>query len=159
MDLPKRKNNRLKDYDYSSAGAYFITVCTEKRKCLLWSDVGATCGRPSETALSSYGKTVRKHIVKLSDTYENVSVDKYVVMPNHIHLIIIILPDENGRPQVAPTVSRAVKQFKGAVTKEIGCSIWQKGFYDHVIRSEREYYSIVEYIRENVVKWDLDCYF
>ena len=156
MALEKRKPNRLKNYDYSSAGAYFITVCTENRRNLLWKNVGANIVRPCENALSKYGEIVKKDIDMISEKYEKVSVDKYVIMPNHIHLIIVISADEIGRPMVAPTISRVVKQLKGAVTKECGFSVWQKGFHDHIIRGENDYNEIWEYIESNPSKWSED---
>ena len=159
MELTRRKANRLQNYDYSSAGAYFITVCIDNHKCILWKNVGANCVRPKDLSLSFYGEIVNRNIEKLSTIYENVFVEKYTVMPNHIHMIIIISADENGRTQFAPTISRVIKQFKGKITKEIGKSIWQKGFYDHVIRDKNDYEKIWEYIDSNPRKWKEDKLF
>ena len=83
-------------------------------------------------------------------------VDNYVIMPNHIHLLLIICADENGRPMVAPTVSRVIQQLKGYVTKRIGYSIWQKLYYDHVIRGREDYNEINKYIHENPARWFYD---
>ncbi len=158
MDLPKRKSIRLKNYDYSQNGAYFVTICVKNRENLLWN-VGATCGRPfTDNHLSNYGIIVDNEINKMRDTYETVIVDKYVVMPNHVHFIIILQNEIDGRPQVAPTISRIIKQFKGSISKQIGFSIWQKLFYDHIIRNEQEYQKIWEYIDTNPLKWEQDCY-
>lgn len=159
MELTKRKAIRLQHYDYSSAGAYFVTICTEKHKYILWKNVGANCVRPNDFTLSGYGEIVNKNIEKLSTVYENIFVEKYAVMPNHIHMIIIISADENGRTQFAPTLSRVIKQFKGTVTKEIGVSIWQKGFYEHIIRNKNDYEKIWEYIDSNPRKWKEDKLF
>jgi len=76
-------------------------------------------------------------------------------MPNHIHMLITI--DTSGRTQFAPTVSRIVKQFKGSITKQIGYSIWQKSFHDHVVRNEEDYLHIWKYIDENPAMWTEDC--
>ena len=73
-------------------------------------------------------------------------------MPNHIHLMLV-LNNDSGRPQVAPTLSRIIQQFKGSVSKKIGKSIWQKGFYDHIIRDEIDYFRHLQYIEENPAKW------
>ena len=109
MELPKRKPNRLKNYDYSQNGAYFITICTLNKKCLLWQ-VGATFGRPQVApVLSHTGRIVDSEINKILKVYRNVCINKYVVMPNHIHMIILISNDEIGRPKVAPTISRIIK--------------------------------------------------
>lgn len=154
MDLPKRKNIRLNDYNYSSNGAYFITICTKNKENLLWKNVGANCVRPlDQLPLSKIGIVVENEIHKLNTIYENIKVDKYQIMPNHIHLIIFIYEDSNGRTQFAPTISRIIKQFKGSITKQIGFSIWQKSFYDRVIRNEKEYQSVWNYIHNNPLKY------
>ena len=154
MDLPKRKNIRLNDYNYSSNGAYFITICTKNKENLLWKNVGANCVRPlDQLPLSKIGIVIENEIYKLNTVYENIKVDKYQIMPNHIHFIIFIYEDSNGRTQFAPTISRIIKQFKGSITKQIGFSIWQKSFYDRIIRNENEYQSVWNYIHNNPLKY------
>lgn len=86
-----------------------------------------------------------------------VTVEQYVVMPDYVHLMIRIHPPENGRPQAAPTLSRIINQFKGAVTKAVGRAIWQKGYYDHVIRNDTDYLRVWDYIQTNPAKWQEDC--
>ncbi|MGN0572506.1 MAG: transposase [Acutalibacteraceae bacterium] len=157
--LPKRKSIRLNGYDYSSCGAYFVTLCTKDKKKLFWNSVGANCVRPNEPPLSEIGKIVDYEINKISTIYNAVVIDKYVVMPNHIHMIIMILADEYGRPQVAPTVSRLVKQFKGSISKQVGFPVWQRSYHDHIIRNQSDYDEIWQYIDENPLKWQLDCYY
>ena len=165
MKLPNRKNIRLTDYDYSQNGAYFITICVKDRHEILWEDtsVGAACGRPmsSEHALSETGLTIDDEINRIGKIYETVKIDKYVIMPNHIHMIIILNDAANldGRPQAAPTISRIINKFKGSITKQIGYSIWQKLFYDHIILNETEYQKVWQYIDENPVKWAEDEYY
>lgn len=147
INQQKRKANRLKDYDYSQNGAYFITICVNDRKPILSSvTVGANCVR-----LSKIGIIIDNELQKINSIYENIFVDNYVIMPNHIHLIIRI--DNDGRTQFAPTMSRIIKQFKGSITKQIGKPIWQKGFYDHIIRDEYDYRIKQQYIDENPIKW------
>lgn len=154
MDLPKRKNIRLNDYNYSSNGAYFITICTKNKENLLWKNVGANCVRPlDQLPLSKIGIVIENEIYKLNTVYENIKVDKYQIMPNHIHLIIFIYEDSNGRTQFAPTISRIIKQFKGSITKQIEFSIWQKSFYDSIIRNEKEYQEVWNYIHNNPLKY------
>ena len=133
-EIQKRKQNRLTDFDYSSPNAYFITVCTKDRKNIFWNNVGAVIGRPEDVILSAAGKIVQKAIEEISTHYVSVSVEKYVVMPNHIHILLQIHSDESGRPMSAPTIQMVVNQMKGAVTKQLGTSVWQKGFYDHIVR-------------------------
>lgn len=154
MDLPKRKNIRLHNYNYSYNGAYFITICTKNKENLLWKNVGANCVRLlDQLPLSKIGIVIENEIYKLNTVYENIKVDKYQIMPNHIHLIIFIYEDSNGRTQFAPTISRIIKQFKGSITKQIGFSIWQKSFYDRIIRNEKEYQSVWNYIHNNPLKY------
>ena len=152
-NLPKRKPSRLNGFDYSSVGAYFITICTQERRNYFWDNVGATIGRPQETELSLYGKIVDEAIHNIPNIYPAIKVDQYVIMPDHIHLLLRIRADEYGRPMVAPTMSRVVKQLKGYVSKKIGVSIWQKLFFDHVIRNKEDYEEHVKYIYENPLKW------
>lgn len=154
MDLPKRKNIRLHNYNYSYNGAYFITICTKNKENLLWKNVGANCVRLlDQLPLSKIGIVIENEIYKLNTVYENIKVDKYQIMPNHIHLIIFIYEDSNGRTQFAPTISRIIKQFKGSITKQIGFSIWQKSFYDRIIRNEKEYQEVWNYIHNNPLKY------
>ena len=98
-------------------------------------------------------------ICGISSHYPAVSVDHYVIMPNHIHLLLQIHSDESGRAMPAPTISVVVQQLKGVVTKQIGHSIWQKLFHDHVIRNETDYLKIWQYIDTNPSKWEEDCFY
>ena len=152
-ELPKRKNTRLENYDYSSTGAYFITICTSERRNYFWNDVGATIGRPQDIQLSKCGMLVYEAINNIPSIYPSLKIDHYVIMPDHIHLLLRICSDEYGRPMVAPTVSRVVNQLKGYVTKSMGVSVWQKLLYDHIIRDREDYEKHVKYIYENPMKW------
>lgn len=158
-DLPTRKPNRLKNFDYSSNGFYFITICTKNKVCMLWNKVGATIGRPQDVVLSEYGEIADKAIKDIHEHYTDIRIDKYVIMPNHIHLLVRINQREVGRPMVAPTISTVIQQMKGIVTKQIGFSIWQKSYHDHIIRNEKEYIKIWEYIENNPLKWKEDCFY
>lgn len=161
LDPPKRKQNRLQGYDYGRPGYYFITICANERAEFFWEassvrSVGAACGRP---LLSVIGLCVQEEIRNLTCVYDALTVDKYVIMPNHIHMILCIHSCANGRPQAAPTVEHAINQFKGAVSKKVGFSIWQRSYHDHIIRSEADYRRIWEYIDTNPAKWREDCYY
>lgn len=159
MELPKRKPNRLKDFDYSQPNAYFITICTKNKEMLFWENVGASIARPEDVRLSKYGKIVVEAIEKISTIYPVITVDNYVVMPNHIHLLLQIHSDSSGRAMLAPTISIVIQQMKGYATKKIGRSIWQKLFHDHVIRDEKGYLKIWNYIEGNPSKWEEDCFY
>ena len=159
MELPKRKQNRLAEYDYSQPNAYFITICTKNKEKLFWENVGASIARPQNMKLSPYGKIVKEAIENIPYIYPAITVDNYVVMPNHIHLLLQIHTDVNGRAMLAPTISKVVQQMKGYVSKKIGASIWQKLFHDHVIRGEQDYLEIWNYIEGNPSKWEEDCFY
>ena len=153
MELPKRKTHRLAEYDYSTPSAYFITVCTGNRKNLFWKDVGAIIDRPKNVPLTNLGVIAQGSIEGISKHYPAISVDHYVIMPNHIHLLLQINTDVNGRSMIAPTISTVLRLMKGTVSRQAGFSVWQKGFYDHVIRNENDYREIWEYIEGNPSKW------
>ena len=109
--------------------------------------------------LSEYGKIVDDQLNSMLHFYNHILLEKYVVMPNHIHLLLQIHTDEDGRPMVAPTASRVVQQLKGAITKRIGHSVWQKLFHDYVIRGEADYLKIWTCIDNNPARWAEDCFY
>ncbi len=173
--LPKRKNIRLKDYDYSSCGYYFITICTKDRQFLFWENndniaagaditvwqtqnkshaVGADIIRPH---LSGCGKIADRAINEIKTHYPHVMVDEYAIMPDHIHLIMKITNDDKyGRMISAPThkpIMTVIGQMKRWVSKEIGFPVWQKSYYEHIIRDEKDYVEKAEYIMNNPLKY------
>ena len=153
MEPPKRKQNRLTEYDYSTPNAYFITICTDNRANLFWKNVGAIIDRPENVPLTNLGAIALQSIIDISKHYPAVKVDNFVIMPNHIHLLLQIQTDGDGRSMIAPTISTVVRQMKGVVSKQAGRSIWQKGFYDHVIRNDKDYQETWNYIERNPAKW------
>ncbi|MDR1800303.1 MAG: hypothetical protein LBQ95_00425 [Lachnospiraceae bacterium] len=166
-ELPTRKPNRLAGYDYSQNGAYFITICAKDREQIFGrittDGVGANCVRPC-VRQSETGNIVLSEIERLNVAYPSVNIDCFVVMPNHVHMIIVIdknggINKNDGRTQFAPTISRIIKQWKGAISKQIGFSPWQKSFHDHIIRNEQEYIKIAEYIENNPKRWADDCFY
>lgn len=150
--MQTRKNNRLKNFDYSSSGTYYITICTKEKKNLFGSIVGAPIGRPF-CRLSDYGKIVDEAINNIEKKYDRARVDKYIIMPDHIHLLLTILHDESGRPMGAPTIPNIINQLKGYVSKKVGFPVWQKLYYDHVIRDQEDYDAKWKYIENNPVSW------
>ncbi len=150
---PKRKPIRIEKYDYSTPGIYFITVCTANRENLFWHDRRGELCSPANVPLSRTGIIVRKELEKLNTIYDSVYVEKYCIMPDHIHIILTISTDADGRTLFAPTVSRVIKQFKGSITKQVGKPIWQKSFYEHVIRNQQDYGAVWEYIENNPLKY------
>ena len=159
MDLPKRKPTRLKNYDYSATGAYFITICTSGRKELLSQIiVGDDAHIVPQNNLTGYGLICEKYINNINIKYENVIVDKYVIMPNHIHLIVF-LHGTMWASSPTRSIEQIIRSFKTMVTKEIGKSIWQRSYHDRIIRGEKEHQKIWQYIDTNVIKWETDCFY
>ena len=163
MERPKRKTTRLQGYDYQTAGYYFITFCTEKKQKLLCEIVGTDVLGGPQVRLTEYGSIAEKHLGAMTDFYRDVKLDSYVIMPNHIHLLLHVSEVESGpsgRP--VPTdspVSRFVGTFKRFCNREIGRNIWQYRSHDHVIRGEADYLRIRAYIETNPVRWQDDCFY
>lgn len=232
-DLPKRKRLRLKNYDYSTPGAYFITICTHNKQCTLSHITGTiqessespvhTVGtihespetpahivgaihessetpahtvvaihesseipthivgaihespqsskspKSPETKLTEYGKII-DNIINHIPEHCKATIDKYVIMPNHIHLIVIINDDEELRAiressaQGRSVISKIIGYIKMNASKEIhnrygNTTVWQRGFHDHIIRDLHEYEKIAEYIYENPIRWQSDCFY
>ncbi|MBN1930718.1 MAG: transposase [Desulfobacterales bacterium] len=196
QEPPKRKSIRLKGYDYSQAGLYFITICTQNRLCLF----GEIKNR--EMVLNNAGMMIKITWNEIPIYYHEFNIHEFVVMPNHVHGIIQIIPnpksnpnpvgagpraclgiDEqptNGQPQgdgqpqgVAPTmsISDVVHRFKTLTTKrytdgvknndwqKFNKKLWQRNYYEHIIRNERSNCQISEYIQSNPLKWQDDTYY
>ncbi len=149
MSVPRRKAIRLEDYDYSTCGAYFVTCCVANQKNLLRNT--ADCDAKSMPALTKIGEAVEHAINNIGSVYSGAEVTKYSIMPDHLHMIVFL----DGSGEKSPNLSEIIRQFKSNVTKRIGQSIWQKSFYDRVIRNEREYQEVWRYIDENELKWKL----
>ena len=162
LDLPKRKPTRLKNYHYSNDGYYFITICTDNRKILFGNIVGQGLA-PAEIKLTAFGKIASAEIKDLENRYKNIKIDKYVIMPNHIHAIIIIEnPTAGASP--CPTLSNIVCAFKSMTTRKChlikpNIKIWQTSFHDHIIRGEDDYLKIWNYIDTNPQKWTDDIFY
>jgi len=152
MENKTRNQIRLKTYNYGQNGYYFITICTKDRKELLCKK-NFNLKEDNTFELSEIGKIVEDSIKKIEEIYREAKVDVYVLMPNHIHLILKIDSDTDI------SVSKIIQQTKSWVTKKVGLRIWQKSFYDHVIRNEQDYYEIVNYIQINPLKWENDRYY
>ena len=133
-ELPDRKGNRLKGYDYSARGVYFVTICTQNRVCNLGSVVGADArigphdglNPDVHIELSPLGRIAEQALLQMDGLLH------YVIMPNHIHFLVGIQPKADGH------------------------SVFQRFFYDHIIRTETDYWAIVQYIDENPLKWVFD---
>jgi len=163
MKQPNRKTIRLQGYDYNSPGYYFITFCTKNKQKLLCEIVGTDVLGGPQVHLTNYGMTAEKHLCAMRDFYEEVKLESYVIMPNHIHLLLKVEKLSNGpsgRP--VPTdspVSKFVGTFKRFCNREIGHNIWQYRSHDHVIRGQTDYLKIREYIETNPIRWQDDCFY
>jgi REP element-mobilizing transposase RayT len=156
-ELPIRKPNRLKGYDYSQGGAYFITICAKDRMELFSTIIGeASCQVYVE--LTKTGKIVDEAISRITEIYEYVSIEKYIIMPNHIHMIALI-SGNSGRQVAAPTVSQIIGNLKRAVSMCVESKKKKKSYYDHIIRNDSEYLNIAEYIESNPLLWNDDCFY
>jgi putative transposase len=172
-DFHHRRSVRLKEYDYTQAGAYFVTICTRGKECLLGEIADG------EVRLNPSGEIVAECWNDLPRHFQNVAVDEFVVMPNHVHGILIIVDDRRGRGKacLAPTIPPVgqfgrpipgslptiVGSFKSASTRRInesrgtpGATIWQRGYYELIVWNEKELNPVRQYIAGNPLKWASD---
>lgn len=161
-DLVKRRHPRLKHYDYSQNGCYFVTICTKDKACIL-----CKIGAGQDVEMSDLGQIVDLHIKGLTSHYSDIDIPKYVIMPNHIHLLIFKkFAESGGMSSLAergvsssPTLQTIIRSFKTYITRKIGFSIWQDSYYEHIVRNEEDYLRIWQYLDDNPVKWAEDKYY
>ena len=166
--LPDRRSIRLPEYDYAQAGAHFVSVCSAARECMF--------GHIADDKMvpNGLGRIVEDEWLKTQSLRPGIVIDVYVVMPNHFHVILWIMDVASGTARRAPTVERfaaptvrslptIIRAFKSSATRRInqlrgtpGAATWQRGFYEHVIRSEKELGAKREYILNNPLQWALD---
>jgi REP element-mobilizing transposase RayT len=142
---PERKRNRIPKYDYATPNSYFVTICTHQRQCIFGT----------VEQLNGFGQIAKELLVRIPQHFPNASVDKYVIMPNHIHAIITL---HAVSPDIQKDLSVILGQYKAAVSQRLhkvfpNKTVWQKSFYDNVIRSEKGYQAAWRYIDENPVRW------
>jgi len=171
----RRHSIRLKDYDYSTAGAYFVTICAHNRECILGEIVGG------EVRLNDIGAIVQRKWVRSTEIRDEVRLDEFVVMPNHLHGIVLILgndiqppvgatggrpPEGDRRSPLRGPQSRSLASFIAGFKAACTCAInelrdppgrlWQRNYYEHVIRNENNLNAIREYIKANPSRWQED---
>lgn len=156
--LQKRKHPRLANYDYSTAGAYYITICTHNRRCLL-SHILDRGANPAKIQYTLYGKIAKEQLFLLEKRYPFLKIDQYVIMPNHIHAIFLL--GEAAGDSQRPTITDIICAYKSLTTIECKKAnpidkLFQTSFYEHVIRGSEDYYEIAEYIANNPKQWELD---
>jgi REP element-mobilizing transposase RayT len=162
---PNRKPNRLKDYDYSQDGYYFVTLCTKNRENFFGKI------KNGKMILNKYGDIAKKCWLEIPEHFSHVILDEFIIMPNHVHGILIIKNKTVGnknfcsqeipwQTKLSKSLSSIIRGFKIGVTKYF-CEKnnhdfqWQKSFYDHIIRNEESLFKIREYIQNNPLKWEL----
>ncbi len=164
MNLPKRKPTRLREYDYSTPGAYFVTICTKDRELLLSKIIVGQGLAPAENELTQYGNIAKEQLELLETRYNGIKIEKYVIMPNHIHILISNYEMTAGASP-CPTISDVICTFKSITTRMCRKEdfepqhLFQSSFHDHIIRNEKDYQKIWEYIDTNVIKWQDDCFY
>lgn len=180
-DLQHRRSIRLRDYDYAANGAYFVTLCTHEKTCRFGAVVDG------EMQLNESGEMVRDEWLRTAEVRPQVVLDAFVIMPNHLHSIIMIdhpvgatrrvarsTPgdgDNRATHRVAPTPGPAtgslgaiIGQFKAAVTRRVNAAngvngpLWQRNYYEHVIRNDADLEAIRDYIEANPARWAEDEY-
>lgn len=173
----QRKNIRLRNYDYSQAGLYFVTICLNERECLFGEII------QNKQVLNDIGLMIKGYYHELEKKFSGVKCGEYVIMPNHFHCIIhiendccnfydvgvdlCVNPTKKGEHIGAPlhkivqwfktmTTNEYIKGVKTKNWKPFNKRLWQRNYYEHVIRNEKSYIEICEYIQNNPLKWDLD---
>ncbi|MCF8373421.1 MAG: transposase [Bacteroidales bacterium] len=181
-NIPHRRSIRLKGYDYSRAGLYFITICVKNRKCLFGKIIN------DEMVLNDTGEMVEAKWLELPQRFKNIQLHEFIVMPNHFHAILEIVAATlvvapKGQPQgIAPTIAQTdtptsktvgdmVGAFQSIVTVEyirgvknanwprFNKKLWQRDYWEHIIRNEQSYKRISDYIRDNPAKWKGDKFY
>lgn len=162
MKINHRKSIRLKNYDYTQTGLYFITICTKNQKCLFGEIIN------NEITLNHYGKIVADELKKTEILRDGIKLDQYIIMPNHIHLISAI----KGTARCAPTLEKfggpvsgsiptIIRSLKSAVTNRIhktynkNITIWQRNYYEHIIKNDFELNNTRQYIKNNPFSWNV----
>ena len=159
--MRKRKPNRLKYFDYSQAGWYFVTICTKDHKHMF----GEICNERMN--FNNIGKIADECWQKIEKLHQRIKLDEYAIMPNHIHGIVIInnVGDANFASPTDRTkmeLCKLIQQFKRAVTIQVKIELseinfkWQRSFYERIIRNETELYNIRKYIKQNPFKWGIE---
>ena len=156
MDIPKRKSNRLKNYDYSQQGCYFLTLCAKGSLPLFSTIESGTEISPAKVNLTPAGKIVSQQLLNLPKYYSDIQIDNYVIMPNHIHILMTLQIDHSSKGQQNARIPFLISTMKRFTNKASGQDLWQRSYYDHIIRDEEDFLIKWNYIDNNPTKWTLD---
>ena len=166
--------HRLPHFDYSQAGYYFLTFCAKERNCILSSILSPSAGRGILDAptlqLTACGLQVESALHFLDEHLPYLTIDSYVIMPNHVHMIVQITQsfEEGASGKPRPTkmdcpadayIPKLISSLKRYTNRSCGSDLWQDGYHDHIIRNEADYLRIWTYMDQNPVKWREDCYY
>jgi REP element-mobilizing transposase RayT len=172
-EIHHRRSIRLKGYEYSRAGGYFVTICAHDREHLFGDIVDG------EMRLNDNGRIVEEWWRRSATHFPGVDIDRYITMPNHFHGIVIIVgagsvrpdagtpkPKESGEPPPPPTLGKIIGYFKYQSAKGVnalrcspGIPVWQRSYFEHVIRDDADYGRIAEYIDTNPKRWNEDTFY
>ena len=152
MTFYSRKSPRMAGFDYSSVNYYFITICTYDKRCIF--------GTISK--LNELGEIAKNDMLRMNSHYENIRLDNFIVMPNHIHAIVIIENKNDMESRIK--LDDVIGLYKSGVSRKIRkikpeIKVWQRSFHDHVIRNQQEYEKIWQYVQFNYQKWKDDCFY
>ncbi|MBR4279277.1 MAG: transposase [Clostridia bacterium] len=161
MAFHNRKPTRKRDFDYAQDGSYFVTICSNARKNLFSNIPNKQDLESAAVCLSSIGEVAEKHIKQIHERFPHTTVDAYVIMPNHIHLLISIINRDNTPPK---KLSVVIGTFKSLVSCECkrkynSNAIFQTSFHDRIIRDSDEYEKVLNYIIHNPGNWLFDCFY
>ncbi len=155
-NMPTRKPLRLQNYDYSQEGAYFLTLCAANRKAYFGKIVRENVMSEPYILLSPYGKILHEQLLQINQTYDTIQIAHYSIMPNHLHMIVFV---EDGASRMPPPTSvhtptnavipALVSTLKRFTNRKSGVRLWQRGYYDHILRDENDYLRAWKYIDEN----------
>lgn len=160
VEQPSRKPNRIKEYDYGQQGCYFITICTQNRLRLFDPEVGNDpCVVPYAND-KPQNRLIRNWLVKLQETYSNMYIEKYAIMPDHLHILLTIQERHAGRslPDMVRffktmTTNAYIRGVRDGSLQPFAGKLWQKSYYDHIIRNQQDYNEVCEYIDNNPLAW------
>ena len=161
MNFPTRKQNRLENFDYGNIGCYFVTLCTNHRQPIFEIEQ-SNVGNDLCVVPSIQNQIISKWIKETENKYQNMHFDKYVIMPDHLHFIIRIAEQHTGcslqdamRFFKTMTTNEYIKNVKNQSLPPFNKKLWQKSYYDHIIRTQEDYNEVWEYIENNPTKWIL----
>ena len=159
MQFTGRKQMRLKNYDYNQGGMYYLTICSKNKQCIFSRIPVIHSPRPE---LSKYGLLIEKTLDWLDKNNGLYTIDCYIIMPNHLHIILSVNIGDGEAGETSPPwalIPKFVSSLKRHTNKMSKADLWQRGYYDHIIRNHEDYLARRQYIESNPAKWAEDKYY